>query len=398
MAKIRLGDIATVVTKGTTPTTIGFQFEDSGINFVKIESISEDGTFLKEKFSHISDECNVQMRRSQLQENDILFSIAGAIGRSVIVTKEILPANTNQALAIIRVPKGKIDYNYLLYALSSSAINQQATQHQQGVAQLNISLKNVSDFLLPIYTEAMQKRIVQNLKKTDKLIFLRKQQLEKLDELVKARFVEMFGDPDQNPKGWPLVSITEIIRDKASNGFFAKRDAYKDDGNVQILGVSNVVNRMYSNTKELPRTNATQAEKEKYSVKYGDMLFCRSSLVADGIGKASIVAKGTFPNVLFECHVIRLSLDLQKCVPEFVQVLSTTPFFRRQIIAQSKTATMTTIGQDGILKSSVVLPPIDLQNQFAAFVERVDQQKQTVQQSLEKLELMKKALMQEYFG
>ena len=160
MAKVRLGDIATVVTKGTTPTTMGFQFEDGGINFVKIESISEDGTLLKEKFSHISDECNVQMRRSQLQENDILFSIAGAIGRSAIVTKEILPANTNQALAIIRVPKGKIDYNYLLYALSSSAINQQATQHQQGVAQLNISLKNVSDFLLPIYTEAMQKRIV----------------------------------------------------------------------------------------------------------------------------------------------------------------------------------------------------------------------------------------------
>ena len=243
-----------------------------------------------------------------------------------------------------------------------------------------------------------RKKSAEVLEKANKLISLRKQQLAKLDELIKARFVEMFGDPDQNPKGWPLVSVTEIIRDKASNGFFAKRDAYKDDGNVQILGVSNVVNRMYSNTKELPRTNATQAEKEKYSVKYGDMLFCRSSLVADGIGKASIVAKGTFPNVLFECHVIRLSLDLQKCVPEFVQVLSTTPFFRRQIIAQSKTATMTTIGQDGILKSSVVLPPIDLQNQFAAFVERVDQQKQIVQQSLEKLELMKKALMQEYFG
>lgn len=210
MAKVRLGDMATVVTKGTTPTTIGFQFEDSGINFVKIESISEDGTFLKEKFSHISDECNVQTRRSQLQENDILFSIAGAIGRSAIVTKEILPANTNQALAIIRVPKGKIDYNYLLYALSSSAINQQATQHQQGVAQLNISLKNVSDFLLPIYTEAMQKRIVHNLKKIDKLFFLRKQQLSKLDELVKARFVEMFGDPVKNTMDWEIKPLSEL--------------------------------------------------------------------------------------------------------------------------------------------------------------------------------------------
>lgn len=213
MAKVRLGDIATVVTKGTTPTTMGFQFEDGGINFVKIESISEDGTLLKEKFSHISDECNVQMRRSQLQENDILFSIAGAIGRSAIVTKEILPANTNQALAIIRVPKGKIDYNYLLYALSSSAINQQATQHQQGVAQLNISLKNVSDFLLPIYTEAMQKRIVHNLKKIDKLISLRKQQLAKLDELVKARFVEMFGTFPANPFRWSIGKIQDVVSD-----------------------------------------------------------------------------------------------------------------------------------------------------------------------------------------
>ena len=282
-----------------------------------------------------------------------------------------------------------INCKYLFYQLSCADIpNTGYNRHFKWVKALN--------FKIPSSDE--QNHVVEVLDKVTELISLRKQQLAKLDELVKARFVEMFGDPDQNPKGWPLVSITEIIRDKASNGFFAKRDAYKDDGNVQILGVSNVVNRMYSNTKELPRTNATQAEKEKYSVKYGDMLFCRSSLVADGIGKASIVAKGAFPNVLFECHVIRLSLDLQKCVPEFVQVLSTTPFFRRQIIAQSKTATMTTIGQDGILKSSVVLPPIDLQNQFAAFVERVDQQKQTVQQSLEKLELMKKALLQEYFG
>ena len=282
-----------------------------------------------------------------------------------------------------------INCKYLFYQLSCADIpNTGYNRHFKWVKALN--------FKIPSSDE--QNHVVEVLDKVTELISLRKQQLAKLDELVKARFVEMFGVPDQNPKGWPLVSITEIIRDKASNGFFAKRDAYKDDGNVQILGVSNIVNRMYSNTKELPRTNATQAEKEKYSVKYGDMLFCRSSLVADGIGKASIVAKGTFPNVLFECHVIRLSLDLQKCVPEFVQVLSTTPFFRRQIIAQSKTATMTTIGQDGILKSSVVLPPIDLQNQFAAFVERVDRQKQTVQQSLEKLELMKKALMQEYFG
>ena len=190
-----------------------------------------------------------------------------------------------------------------------------------------------------------------------------------------SRFIELFGDPERNPKKWPVVSIREIIRGKVSNGFFAKRDTYRNDGNVQVLGVANIVNRMYSNIEGLPRTNATQAEKEKYRVRYGDMLFCRSSLVAEGIGKASIVPQDTPQNVIFECHVIRLPLDLQKCVPEFVQELSTTPYFRKQIIAQSKTATMTTIGQDGILKAAIILPPVERQQEFLRFVEQTDKSK-----------------------
>ena len=75
MKKIRLGDIATLITKGTTPTTIGFSFVDTGVNFVKIESISVNGEFLSDKFAHITDECDNKLKRSQLEENDILFSI-----------------------------------------------------------------------------------------------------------------------------------------------------------------------------------------------------------------------------------------------------------------------------------------------------------------------------------
>ena len=159
-----------------------------------------------------------------------------------------------------------------------------------------------------------------------------------------------------------------------------------------------MVNRMYSNTEDLPTTNGTETDVAKYGVKYGDMLFCRSSLVAAGIGKASIVPKNTPHNVLFECHVIRLPLDLNKCVPEFMQVLSTTDYFRNQVIAQSKTATMTTIGQDGILKTDIILPPLEMQKKFLAFVEQTDKSKLVVQQSIEKLETLKKSLMQQYFG
>lgn len=388
----KLGELGKIITGNTPKTSDAQNYESNDICFVKPSDFTDNEiTEIHQSEFYISVYAKDKAR--VLPTDSILVTCIGIIGK-VAINK--VPCAFNQQINAI-IPERKIcDPRYVAYAIQNVQPQMQNTANAAVVPILNKT--QFSNIEIPLPSLETQKQIVECLDKVTSLISLRKQQLAKLDELVKARFVEMFGDPDQNPKGWPLVSITEIIRDKASNGFFAKRDAYKDDGNVQILGVSNVVNRMYSNTKELPRTNATQAEKEKYSVKYGDMLFCRSSLVADGIGKASIVAKGTFPNVLFECHVIRLSLDLQKCVPEFVQVLSTTPFFRRQIIAQSKTATMTTIGQDGILKSSVVLPPIDLQNQFAAFVERVDQQKQTVQQSLEKLELMKKALMQEYFG
>ena len=383
MAKVRLGDIATVVTKGTTPTTMGFQFEDGGINFVKIESISEDGTFLKEKFSHISDECNVQMRRSQLQENDILFSIAGAIGRSAIVTKEILPANTNQALAIIRVPKGKIDYNYLLYALSSSAINQQATQHQQGVAQLNISLKNVSDFLLPIYTEAMQKRIVYNLKKIDKLISLRKQQLAKLDELVKARFVE-------KSKEWQAVpgQLNEFLED-ITYGFTnpmpdAEEGPWKVTAKDVVNGHINILTARKTTNEAFERlTNKSKPRK-------GDVL-----LTKDGtLGRVAVVD--------VENLCVNQSVAVMRCnnkiYPEFLAMILQMPEYQRKLLEDSGGGTIKHLYITKVDKMLISVPDLVIQKDLLMFAKRVEQQKHTVQQSLEKLELMKKALMQEYFG
>ncbi len=388
MAKVRLGDIATVVTKGTTPTTMGFQFEDGGINFVKIESISEDGTFLKEKFSHISDECNVQMRRSQLQENDILFSIAGAIGRSAIVTEEILPANTNQALAIIRVPKGKIDYNYLLYALSSSAINQQATQQQQGVAQLNISLKNVSDFLLPIYTEAMQKRIVHNLKKIDKLISLRKQQLAKLDELVKAQFANTFEN-DANFHTDYMENLSEFVTVGIAN---SATHAYAEHG-VVMLRNQNIKENHLDDT-ELVYIEPEFADKYKSKkLEANDILVTRTGYP----GIACVVPQKYAGSQTFTTLIIRLKKETNVSSCYICHYINSS-HGKKYVSGTKVGVAQQNFGAKVLAKMPVIVPPIELQNQFAAFVERVDQQKQTVQQSLEKLELMKKALMQEYFG
>ena len=163
-AFVKLGDLTTVVTKGTTPTSIGYEFKDAGINFVKVESISNNGTFIPDKFAKIDDECNAQLKRSQLEENDILFSIAGAIGRTAIVPKSILPANTNQALAIIRLkPDAPIYPDYLLRALASQSIIEQTDLMKGGVAQQNLSLAQLKAFEIPLPPLPVQKAIVAKL-------------------------------------------------------------------------------------------------------------------------------------------------------------------------------------------------------------------------------------------
>ena len=233
------------------------------------------------------------------------------------------------------------------------------------IANIEINLPNIE----------IQNNIVQKLNKTKNVISNSKKVLAKYDTLIKSRFIEMFGDPSTNPKGWKTVNISEVLDGNTSNGYFAKREEYVADGNVSILGVANIVNTMYSKIENLPKTNATEKDIKKFAVKYGDILFCRSSLVAEGIGKASIVPEQLESTTLFECHVIRLQLDVKKCVPEYLQLLTTTPFFRTQVLAHAKTSTMTTIGQDGILKSNILLPPIELQKDFYNFVQQIDKSK-----------------------
>ena len=185
----------------------------------------------------------------------------------------------------------------------------------------------------------------------------------------------MFGDPEAPDFPYMVVELGDVLRKPASNGILAMRKDYVEDGNVEILGVANVVNRMYSGIDNLPKTNGTSADIEKYSLSYGDMLFCRSSLVLEGIGKASIVPREVRPNTLFECHVIRMPLDISVCVPEFMQLQSTLPAFRKQVMTKAKTATMTTIDQKSLLSIKVFLPPIEEQKYILSFIEQVDKLK-----------------------
>jgi type I restriction enzyme S subunit len=161
----RLADIAELITKGTTPTTLGFSFQPKGINFIKIESINENGTFLPGKFSYISDECHSALSRSQLKKNDILFSIAGALGQVAMVNENVLPANTNQANAIIRIPQDIVDCKYLLPLLKSDIVFAQFDKLKRGNGRLNLSLEDIRNVTIPLPPLPEQRRIAAIIEK-----------------------------------------------------------------------------------------------------------------------------------------------------------------------------------------------------------------------------------------
>ena len=392
----RLGNIATTITKGTTPTSIGFTFQNEGINFVKIESVDENGNFICEKFDHISDECHEKLKRSQLQENDVLFSIAGAIGRTAIVTKEILPANTNQALAIIRIPQGVINYSFLLYILQSSAVLEQAEKKKQGVAQLNLSLKDIGDLIIPDIPLEKQQEIVDNLDKVNNLISLRKQQFSKLDELVKSRFIELFGDPVQNPMEWETV-LLKSATSKIGSGATPKggKESYQTEG-ITLIRSMNVHDGRFE-YKDLAHITDEQAKQlENVTVEENDVFI---NITGASVARSCIVPKHILPARVNQ-HVAIIRCITSMLNPVFANQMFLNTSFKDQLldIGESGGATRQAITKQQLETLTVILPPLELQEQFATFVEQTDKSKLAIQQSLEKLETLKKALMQKYFG
>ena len=386
MKKVRLGDIATVITKGTTPTTLGYNFVDDGVNFVKIESITENGEFLTDKFAHITDECDRKLSRSQLQRNDLLFSIAGAIGRTAIVTEEILPANTNQALAIIRVPEGVIDYSYLKYVLQSPGIVEQFEKKKQGVAQLNISLKDIGDFVIPLCTEEEQKTVVSTLDKVSELIALRKEQFAKLDQLVKSRFAELFDDGES-----PIKTVEELC----SAIVDCPHTTPKYEGELKNPAIRTTeIKKGYIAWETMRYVSDEEYEERTARLKpeMGDIVYGREGT----FGNAAILPKGY--NFCLGQRVMLLRPDYSKCTSEYLLYAVISDDVYRQAVGKNNASTVAHVNVKDVKQFKIPLPSFDKQNQFAAFVEQTDKSKLAIQQSLDKLELLKKSLMQEYFG
>ena len=177
--------------KSYTHSSLGEKFEESGINFIKIESLSSNGKFLLDKFAYIDEVTHNKLARSQLENEDILFSIAGALGRVAIISNDYLPANTNQALAIIRL-RNKNIIRYIYYFLNSDYVKKIIETESVQLAQANFSLGQLSDLdiVLPCIEE--QTKIANFLSSIDQKIEVVAQQIEQAKLWKKGLLQQMF--------------------------------------------------------------------------------------------------------------------------------------------------------------------------------------------------------------
>ena len=291
--------------------------------------------------------------------------------------------------AVVVQPKIEMNVHWLYYALNAMNLGQYAT----GAAQPGLAVSKLETLSIEIPNISEQNKIAQTLYKVEQLVNFRKQQLAKLDELVKARFVEMFGDAKLNPNKLPCCSLSEYIvfLTSGSRGW----SQYFTDSGEYFITIKNVKNCKITLQDVQCVTPPDNAEAKRTRVQENDLLI---SITAD-LGRTGIVTKeiaehGAYINQHLTC--IRLKQD--KLNPLYVAYYMESDAGKEQFIAKNQSAVKAGLNFNAINSLKLMVPPLSLQNEFAAFVERVDQQKQTVQQSLEKLELMKKALMQEYFG
>ena len=217
--KMTIDGLTTLVTKGTTPTSIGGRFSESGIPFVKVESISESGRLIPDKFAFIDASTDELLGRSRIRQDDVLFSIAGTIGRVALVNREHGQMNTNQAVALVRPDTSLIEPRFLYYSLRDTTRIQVAQSKVVQSVQANFSLGELKQLQIDLPPKAEQKVIAHILGTLDDKIELNRKTNETLEAMAKALFKSWFVDFDPvrakaegRPTGLP-AEISDLFPD-----------------------------------------------------------------------------------------------------------------------------------------------------------------------------------------
>lgn len=389
----KLGDIGQIIT-GNTPKTADIEnYSSKDIAFIKPSDIQEDRlTMLSGAEFYISEYARERARI--VAPGCILVTCIGIVGKVAINNVEC--AFNQQINAIVPDTK-KCDTKYIAYAIQIQQRRLQDIANAAVVPILNKTQFSDIEISLPRLEE--QRRIAALLDKVSDMIAKRRVQLDKLDLLVKARFVEMFGDPILNPLEWPIKKLNNLSQ-LITNGNTPKggSENYVSDG-ILFLRSQNVWRNRIDLDDVAFIDEATHASMAKSSLHDKDILITKTGRINtenSSLGRAALFrGEDNSANINGHVYLVRLN---DTVVPEYVVAILTGEPYRKYIRKVCVGGIdKRQINLDQVEDFPIILPPYEMQEQFAAFVGQTDKSKLSIQQSLDKLEVLKKALMQQYF-
>ena len=380
----KLGEVCTIVS-GSTPKTSVTSYWDGNIKWITPAELNEDTFYIMDSVRHITEEGKEKTGLSYLPTGTVILSSRAPIGKTAIAGCEMC---CNQGFKNL-ICSDAVYNEYLYFFLKSKT--DYLNSLGRGATFKEISKSIVENIEIPLPEVNQQKEIAEKFKKLEQLISLRKQQLAKLDELVKARFVEMFGDEQAFNKEPLSQNVEEMFIGPFGSSLKNENFVSKENGYCMVYEQKHAIRKtMDVETRYIDKPK--YEELKRFSIHGGDIIVsCRGTIGVTYIVPLNAPLGIMHPSIM----KIRVKDSIYNRV--FFDFLLQEKLKQHEAQANGSGVKMA-VTASALGKEEFIVPSIPFQNQFAAFVERVDQQKQTVQQSLEKLELMKKALMQEYFG
>ena len=352
----------------------GFAFKsenytNSGIRIIRIANVQKG--FIEDTMPVFYPLNSEGLDKYMLEEGDLLISLTGNVGRVALLEKELLPAALNQRVACLRLKTDKISKRYLFHILNSNYFEQQCMQSSKGVAQKNMSTEWLKDYGIPLYSVERQAEIISVLDRTELIIAYRKKELQKLDELIKARFIEMFVATNVASE-WPYCTIADISNEMRTGPFGSAlhHDEFVDSG-VFVLGIDNAVENRFSYNRMRYITEEKYQQLKRYTVHPGDVIIT----IMGTVGRSAVIP-ADMPKAINTKHLACITPNVKMVNAQFLScAFQIHPGIRTQLQNQSKGAIMDGLNLTIIKGLAFRIPPINLQNQFVEFYEQIDKSK-----------------------
>ena len=391
---MRLQDVCTVFSDGDWIESK--DQSNKGIRLVQTGNIGE-GLYLEkeERAKYVSEEIFESLKCTEIYPGDILISrLPEPVGRACIIPPKKERMITAVDCTICRVDESIVSKEYLCYFMRSNAYYTKLLGSVTGTTRKRISRKNLGNIELEIPPKEEQTDVVSQLECLINVINSRNKELQLFDNLIKARFVEMFGDPITNPKGYPVHQLSEYITSLTS-GSRGWAQYCVEDGTEWFITIKNVKDCHISTDNMQPVNAPDNAEAKRTKVQEGDLLI---SITAD-LGRTGVVTKeiaehGAYINQHLSC--IRVNKEVLN--PLFVAHYMESPAGKEQFTAKNQSAVKAGLNFNSINSLKLYVPPLKEQEEFIAFIKQVIKSKVKVQKALDETQKLFDSLMQQYFG